>query len=67
MGPFTSALIAQLNAGPFVSFLEELTGIGGLVPDPHLRGGGLHEIRQVGCSACTLTSTSIRGSGSIGD
>jgi Rps23 Pro-64 3,4-dihydroxylase Tpa1-like proline 4-hydroxylase len=48
MGPFTSALIAQLNAGPFVSFLEELTGIGGLVPDPHLRGGGLHEIRQGG-------------------
>jgi Rps23 Pro-64 3,4-dihydroxylase Tpa1-like proline 4-hydroxylase len=48
MGPFTSALISQLNAGPFVSFLEELTGIGGLVPDPHLRGGGLHEIRQGG-------------------
>ena len=48
MGPFTSALIAQLNAGPFVSFLEELTGIGGLVPDPHLRGGGLHEIRRGG-------------------
>ena len=47
-GPFTSALIAQLNAGPFVSFLEELTGIGGLVPDPHLRGGGLHEIRPGG-------------------
>ena len=48
MGPFTSALIAQLNAGPFVSFLEELTGIAGLVPDPHLRGGGLHEIRHGG-------------------
>jgi hypothetical protein len=48
MGPFTSALIAQLNSGPFVSFLEELTGIGGLVPDPHLRGGGLHEIRRGG-------------------
>ena len=48
MGPFTSALIAQLNAGLFVSFLEELTGIGGLVPDPHLRGGGLHEIRPGG-------------------
>jgi hypothetical protein len=48
MGPFTAALIAQLNAGPFVSFLEELTGIGSLVPDPHLRGGGLHEIRRGG-------------------
>ena len=48
LGPFTSALIAQLNAGPFVTFLEELTGVRGLVPDPHLRGGGLHEIRQGG-------------------
>ena len=48
LGPFTSALIAQLNAGPFVTFLEELTGIAGLLPDPHLRGGGLHEIRPGG-------------------
>ena len=48
LGPFTSALIAQLNAGPFVGFLEEMTGIDGLVPDPHLRGGGLHEIRSGG-------------------
>jgi hypothetical protein len=48
LGPFTSALIAQLNGGRFVSFLEELTGIQGLVADPHLRGGGLHEIRQGG-------------------
>lgn len=48
LGPFTSALITQLNAGFFVDFLEELTGIRGLVPDPHLRGGGLHEIHQGG-------------------
>ena len=48
LGPFTSALVAQLNAGVFISFLEELTGIRGLVADPHLRGGGLHEIRQGG-------------------
>ena len=48
LGPFTAALIAQLNGGFFVRFLEQLTGIHGLVPDPHLRGGGLHEIRQGG-------------------
>ena len=42
------ALIAQLNAGPFVSILEEFTCIGGLVPDPSLRGGGLDEIRHGG-------------------
>jgi hypothetical protein len=48
MGPFTSALIAQLNSSNFIGFLEELSGIAGLVPDPHLRGGGLHEIRPGG-------------------
>ena len=48
LGPFTSALVAQLNAGIFVNFLEGLTGIQGLVPDPHLRGGGLHEIQRGG-------------------
>jgi hypothetical protein len=48
LGPYTVALIAQLNGGPFVTFLEDLTGIRGLIPDPHLRGGGLHEIRAGG-------------------
>ena len=48
LGPFTAALIAQLNGGAFVGFLEDLTGIRGLLPDPHLRGGGLHEIRPGG-------------------
>jgi hypothetical protein len=48
MGPFTVALIAQFNSGPFIDVLEALTGITGLVPDPHLRGGGLHEIRRGG-------------------
>src|SRR5262245_46442302 len=38
----------HLNASPFVEFLEELTGIHGLIADPHLRGGGLHEIRRGG-------------------
>jgi Rps23 Pro-64 3,4-dihydroxylase Tpa1-like proline 4-hydroxylase len=47
-GPTTRALVAQLNAGPFLTFLERLTGIAGLVPDPHMRGGGLHEIRRGG-------------------
>ena len=47
-GPLTRALISQLNAAPFLAFLENLTGIAGLVPDPHLRGGGLHEIHRDG-------------------
>lgn len=47
-GPLTSLLVTQLNSGPFVTLLEKLTGIDGLLPDPHLRGGGLHEIRSGG-------------------
>jgi Rps23 Pro-64 3,4-dihydroxylase Tpa1-like proline 4-hydroxylase len=47
-GPTTRALITQLNAAPFLAFLEKLTGISGLIADPHLRGGGLHEIRRGG-------------------
>ncbi|WP_374603995.1 2OG-Fe(II) oxygenase [Arenimonas sp.] len=32
----------ELNAGPMLRFLEALTGIGHLLPDPHLLGGGVH-------------------------
>lgn len=32
----------DLNSGPFIRFLEALTGIEHLLPDPHLRGGGIH-------------------------
>lgn len=34
--------IHDLNAGVFVRFLERLTGIDHLLPDPHLAGAGLH-------------------------
>ncbi len=33
-----------LNSRPFLQFLEILTGIKGLVPDPYFEGGGLHQI-----------------------
>ncbi|ATE65577.1 2OG-Fe(II) oxygenase [Rhizorhabdus dicambivorans] len=36
-------LLAELNGGAFLSFLEALTGIEGLIPDPWYLGGGLHE------------------------
>lgn len=45
---FLRQLIAQLNGGTFITFLERLTGIAGLVPDPHLVGGGLHQIERGG-------------------
>lgn len=43
-GPLTRQVLAQCNSSLFVGFLEQLTGIGGLVPDPHFLGGGLHQI-----------------------
>jgi 2OG-Fe(II) oxygenase superfamily len=48
MGPATRHLLAELNSGAFVDFLERLTGIEGLVPDPHFMGGGLHQIEPGG-------------------
>src|SRR5665213_39172 len=37
-----------LNSSTFIDFLEHLTGISGLIPDPHLIGGGLHQIERGG-------------------
>jgi Rps23 Pro-64 3,4-dihydroxylase Tpa1-like proline 4-hydroxylase len=37
-------VLAALNSSTFVRFLEQLTGISGVVPDPHLYGGGMHQI-----------------------
>ena len=48
MGAATRHLLAQLNSATFVNFLETLTGIDGLVPDPHFFGGGLHQIERGG-------------------
>jgi hypothetical protein len=48
MGPATRHLLAELNSGAFIEFLERLTGIEGLVPDPHFVGGGLHQIERGG-------------------
>ena len=48
MGPTTRALLAELNSAPVIDFLTSLTGITGLVPDPHFFGGGLHQIERGG-------------------
>lgn len=43
---FPSALRAvtdELNSPPFLAWLSELTGIPGLMADPSLEGGGLHQ------------------------
>lgn len=36
-------LLNEVNGAEFVRFLEKLTGIDNLIPDPHLYGGGLHQ------------------------
>ena len=42
MGPYTKRVFRMLRSGVFVRFLETLSGIGGLVPDPGFEGSGVH-------------------------
>jgi Rps23 Pro-64 3,4-dihydroxylase Tpa1-like proline 4-hydroxylase len=37
-----------LNSRPMLQFLEVLTGIEGVIPDPYYSGGGLHQIKRGG-------------------
>jgi Rps23 Pro-64 3,4-dihydroxylase Tpa1-like proline 4-hydroxylase len=48
LGPATRKVLHFLNSREIINFLESLTGISGLIPDPHLAGGGLHELREGG-------------------
>ena len=42
-GPATLALFQTLKSEMFTRFLERLTGIEGLIPDPEYRGSGVHQ------------------------
>lgn len=46
--PELSLLLYQFNSAPFLTFLEGLTGIRNLLPDPYFIGGGLHQIERGG-------------------
>jgi Rps23 Pro-64 3,4-dihydroxylase Tpa1-like proline 4-hydroxylase len=46
--PLVRNLLAELNGSAFLGFLEEMTGIGGLISDPYFHGGGLHETKRGG-------------------
>src|SRR5262249_8347004 len=48
LGPLTRHFIYELNSAIFISALERITSISGLIPDPHLFGGGLHQILRGG-------------------
>jgi Rps23 Pro-64 3,4-dihydroxylase Tpa1-like proline 4-hydroxylase len=41
-------LLNFLNCPTVLRFLERMTGIKGLIPDPYLNGGGLHQIERGG-------------------
>ncbi|MGK7941865.1 MAG: 2OG-Fe(II) oxygenase [Crocosphaera sp.] len=48
MGETTRLFLYQLNSSIFLTFLEKLTGIEGIISDPYFVGGGLHQIEPGG-------------------
>jgi hypothetical protein len=44
----TRKLLYALNSKPVLAFLEALTGIKGLIPDPYFMGGGIHVVSNGG-------------------
>jgi hypothetical protein len=42
MPPLISSMFYELSSPPFLRFLESVTGIDGIIPDPYYEGGGLH-------------------------
>ena len=45
---YARELFQFFNSRPMLQFLEGLTGIDGLLPDPYFMGGGFHEISRGG-------------------
>ena len=48
LSSYSRALFNALNARPFIMFLEEMTGISGLIPDPYFIGAGIHRVANGG-------------------
>lgn len=44
VGPHTEKLLFAVSSPVMLGFLEALTGIDGLIPDPYFGGGALHQI-----------------------
>ncbi len=44
VSPYLQNILFAFNSFPFLNFLEKLTGIGKLLPDPYFYGGGVHQI-----------------------
>ncbi|MDA8586933.1 2OG-Fe(II) oxygenase [Rhodobacteraceae bacterium] len=45
---FSRNLFYAFNSRPFILFLEEMTGIKGLIPDPYFIGAGIHKTQNGG-------------------
>ncbi len=45
---YSKNLFYALNSRPFILFLEQMTGIQGLIPDPYFAGAGVHKIATGG-------------------
>lgn len=43
LSPYLHAILFAFNSFPFLNFLEQLTGIKKLLPDPHFSGGAIHQ------------------------
>jgi hypothetical protein len=48
LSPPLRSLFYSFNSLPFVSFIENLTGIKRLIPDPYFAGAGLHQVSEGG-------------------
>jgi Rps23 Pro-64 3,4-dihydroxylase Tpa1-like proline 4-hydroxylase len=48
LSPSLRSLFHAFNSAPFIQFLQNMTGIKGLIPDPYFAGGGLHEVANGG-------------------
>jgi 2OG-Fe(II) oxygenase superfamily len=47
-GATAEIIVHALNSAPFLRFLERLTGIAGLIPDPHLHAAGYMKVSPGG-------------------
>ena len=45
---YTKAVFHALNSRAFIQFLENMSGIKGLIPDPYYMGGGIHRTENGG-------------------
>lgn len=48
MPNYSRLVFCALNSKPFIRFLEEMTGISGLIPDPYFKGAGIHRTNNGG-------------------